>query len=471
MLFSERIRTLRNKQGILQRTLAKAIGVDIPMYSRYEHGERRPKREQVVKLARLLNTDANELVALWLAEEAVNTIGHDKMSARASQLLLEALDKKSVTTQGQTSNIAPPEASEHQLAEKERLLAEKDELLAEKDELVAEKERQLTKMEGLLAEKERQLTKMEGLLTEKERQLAARERQLEAHISEARAAQEPPAAEEDCTLWQAPAVDAAQRTLVRLLGDSRLPHYEQGDARLVMQRIEDDSVDCIVTTPPYWSLRRHGTDRIEAETLQAFINELLRVMAECRRVLKPEGSLWLAMGDAYDNHTLQAVPWRLAIAMTDKQGWTLRNDVVLNTRQNASDNAHTHLRNTHECVFHFTKQPTGFHYDADELRRVFNDVAHLGDKSNKGLMPADVWEIALPKSPIERYITAPEELCRLAIVATCPAGGLVLDPYCGTGTTCKVAYDLNRRSIGIDINADRLRLANARVEQKSLSLF
>jgi ribosome-binding protein aMBF1 (putative translation factor) len=74
MLFSERIRTLRKEQGVLQRRLAEAIGVDVPMYSRYEHGERHPKREQVVKLARLLGTDAGELVALWLAEEAMNAI-------------------------------------------------------------------------------------------------------------------------------------------------------------------------------------------------------------------------------------------------------------------------------------------------------------------------------------------------------------------------------------------------------------
>ena len=106
MLFSERIRTLRKEQGVLQRALAKAIGVDVPMYSRYEHGERRPKREQVLKLARLLHTDANELVALWLAEAAVNTIGHDKMSARASQLLRETLDKDLPVAETPASAVA-----------------------------------------------------------------------------------------------------------------------------------------------------------------------------------------------------------------------------------------------------------------------------------------------------------------------------------------------------------------------------
>ena len=109
-----------------------------------------------------------------------------------------------------------------------------------------------------------------------------------------------------------------------------------------------------------------------------------------------------------------------------------------------------------------------FWYFSDELRRVFNEVSKMG---TKGLMPVDVWDIAAEKSPIERYNVSPEQLCRLPIVATCPEGGLVLDPYCGTGTTCKVAYDLNRRALGIDINPERLRLARTRVEPKSLSLF
>lgn len=390
MLFSERIRTLRHEHGLLQRSLAQAIGVDVPMYSRYEHGERRPKREQVVKLARLLKTDANELVALWLAEEAVNAIGHDKMSARASQLLLETLDKRQ---HAEMPQAAPANAD---------------------------------------------------------------------------TAPDVAARTEDPTLHEAPAIDPARRTLVASLPPNIMPHYVEGDSRLVMQQIEDESVDCIVTTLPYWSLRRYGADKIEAKDLKSFIDDVLRVMAECRRVLKPEGSLWVGMADAYDNHSLQGVPWRLAVAMIDLQGWTLRNDVVLNTRQNSTDNTHTHLRNTHEMVFHFTKRPTDFFFNADELRRVFNIVTRQG---SKGLMPADVWDIAMPKSPVERYVTAPEEVCRLAIVATCPEGGLVLDPYCGTGTTCKVAYDLNRRSVGIDINPERLRFAQTRVEQKSLSLF
>ena len=395
MLFSERIRTLRKQLGMKQRTLAAAIGVDLPMYSRYEHGERSPKREQVIKLARLLDTDANELVALWLAEDAMRTIGHDKMSARASQLLLETLggDTATVPVEAPAIPDAPSVNVESEIA----------------------------------------------------------------------VTPEVPAI--DPTIIKAPIDVDVKRNLITSLGRRGLPHYEQGDARLVMQRIEDCSVDCIVTTPPYWQLRRN--EMITASNIDEFIDDVLRVMAECWRVLKPKGSLWLNMSDAYQNDSLQAIPWRIVIKMMDLQGWILRNDVVWNTNTNSTENTHDHLRNTHEFLFHLVKQEE-FEYDAKELRRVFNEVMNMG---RKGLMPPDVWNIEAEKSPIERYNVSPELLCRLPIVATCPENGLVLDPYCGTGTTCKVAYELNRRSIGIDINPERLRLADGRVEQKSLSLF
>ena len=92
MLFPERLRQLRTQSGMKQREAARAVGVDIPMYSRFEHGERRPKRDQVVRLARLFHTDPDELVALWLAFSAVNAIGNDRLSGLAMHYLREELD-------------------------------------------------------------------------------------------------------------------------------------------------------------------------------------------------------------------------------------------------------------------------------------------------------------------------------------------------------------------------------------------
>ena len=116
-------------------------------------------------------------------------------------------------------------------------------------------------------------------------------------------------------------------------------------------------------------------------------------------------------------------------------------------------------------MFHFVKSPD-YYCDEDAWRRDYGIVSHSVE-----IMPADVWDIAPEKSEIERYRVAPERLCRLPIAVTCPRHGIVLDPFCGTGTTCKVAYDLDRRSIGIDVNGDRLERARRRIEQKSLSLF
>ena len=392
MLFSERIRTLRKEQGVLQRRLADSIGVDVPMYSRYEHGERHPKRAQVVKLARLLNTDANELVALWLAEAAMNAIGHDKMSTRAAELLREQLGGGSLT-QAQS-----PQAP----------------------------------LKGGV----QSCSPFSGL------------------------------GEQDPLLVKAVERDASQRTVVARLGHNSMPYYIKGDAREVMGGIEDASIDCIVTTPPYWNLKKYNTESIKQKTLNAYVDELLRVMAEAWRVLKPQGSLWLNLADVYEKRAQQGLPWRIALQMIKLQGWTLRNDVVWNKPLGEYGSSLDHLRNVHEFMFHFVKSAEDFYFDEDALRR---NAKQVGEKTT--IMPGDVWNIEPEKSAIERYRVSPETLCLLPIVATCPRDGIVLDPYCGTGTTCKVAYDVNRRSIGFDINEDRLARARTRVEQKSLSLF
>ena len=96
---------------------------------------------------------------------------------------------------------------------------------------------------------------------------------------------------------------------------------------------------------------------------------------------------------------------------------------------------------------------------------------YLQPDNVQGVVPGDVWTIGVQRSGIAHYCVAPDTLYRLPIIATCPRDGIVLDPYCGTGTTCKIAYELNRRSIGIDINPQYIEQARASIEQKPLSLF
>ncbi len=390
MLFSDKIRQLRIESGKRQKDLAKAIGVDVPAYSRYEHGERRPKRAQVLRLARIFKTDPDELVAAWLADEAYSHIAHDKMATRAASLLNTML-----------GNTGEPEDTEAQ--------------------------------------------------------------------------------EDSATSELQPG-----RDMIRRMGRSLLPHLEQGDAATVMRRIEDESIDCIVTTPPYWRRRHQGTESITAETMDDFIAELLEAMVQAWRVLKPQGSLWLNMGDDTTDGFVQGIPWRVVLAMMDKQGWRLVNEVVWNKTTTSPQGSQDHLRKVHEFMFHLVKSEE-FYYNDEELRRTYARIVRNDPKGRKkgdkvkdhylqpeddhGMVPGDVWTIGVQRSGIAHYCVAPETLYRLPLVATCPRGGIVLDPYCGTGTTCKLAYDMNLRSIGIDINPKYIQQARASIEQKPLSLF
>jgi len=387
MLFSDKIRQLRLESGKRQKDLAKAIGVDVPAYSRYEHGERRPKRNQVLRLARIFKTDPDELVAMWLADEAYSHIANDKMATRAATLLQEMLSGEEAV--------------------------------------------------------------------------------------------DAPASEAQDTAAQHDDKPAVARNMVAKLGRSLMPHYVAGDAATVMATIEDESIDCIVTTPPYWRRRSQGTESITATTKEEFVAELLQTMAQAWRVLKPKGSLWLNMGDDTTDGFVQGIPWRVLLQMMDAQGWRLVNEVVWNKTTTSPQGSQDHLRKVHEFMFHLVKDED-FYYNDEELRRTFALIQRNDDKSHariprgkghQGQIPSDVWTIGVQRSGIAHYCVAPDMLYRLPLVATCPHGGIVLDPYCGTGTACKIAYEMNLRSIGIDINPDYIKKAVASTEAKPLSLF
>ncbi len=390
MLFSETIKRLRIESGKRQADLARAIGVDVPAYSRFEHGERRPKREQVLRLARLFKVDSDQLVAQWLADEAYSRIAHDKMSRQAAALLCDMLDGKAGVSMHSSSRLKGGTAA---------------------------------------------------------------------------------------------AGSTVERDLIAHMGRSAMPLLEQGDAAIVMRRIEDESIDCIVTTPPYWRRRQQRTEGITVSSQEDFLDHLRDVMAQAWRVLKPEGSLWLNLGDDTTDGFVQCLPWRLVLDMIDQQGWHLVNEIIWNKIKTSPQGSQDHLRKVHESMFHLVKSEN-FYYNDDELRRTYalilrNEAKGHGkpDKRRRqpdltqGVIPSDVWTIATQHSGTARYRIAPDMLYRLPIVATCPRGGIVLDPYCGEGTACKIAYELNRRSIGIDINAEFIGHARSSIEQKPLSLF
>ena len=147
------------------------------------------------------------------------------------------------------------------------------------------------------------------------------------------------------------------------------PLLLHGDALETLRLFPDDSVDCCMTSPPYFGHRRYAGGGLGAEgSWQDYVMALGAVTAELRRVLKPTGSLWLNLGDTYRGKRQLGIPWRVAFHLVDDQGWTLRNSVVWDKVKGGPDTSRDRLRNVHELLFHFVRKPTGYFYDTDAVR-------------------------------------------------------------------------------------------------------
>ncbi|HVP83106.1 MAG TPA: site-specific DNA-methyltransferase [Rhizomicrobium sp.] len=149
---------------------------------------------------------------------------------------------------------------------------------------------------------------------------------------------------------------------------STIQEIRCGDSLIELAAMPDESVDMCMTSPPYWGHREYDAPGIGNENeWRDYIAALIRILAEVKRVLKPEGSLWLNIGDSYDSKSLVGIPWRVATRLVDEQGWIIRNDVIWNKVKGGPDNAKDKLRNIHEHVFHLVKQKS-YYYDADAIR-------------------------------------------------------------------------------------------------------
>src|SRR6266705_629144 len=221
-----------------------------------------------------------------------------------------------------------------------------------------------------------------------------------------------------------------------------------GDAREALRTLADDSVDCTVTSPPYYSGRGHVGDTVHEigseRTAEGYVEALVSVGRELYRVTRPTGSYWLNLDDKCERKEWLGIPWRVAFAMREI-GWKIRSEVI----------------------FHFVKSKDAY-YDMDAIRKPpsppiwgTNGVV----KAPGGSVPTDVWTIQMEDSnfPENPYAVFPEALVELPIRATCPRGGTVLDPFVGSGTTAVVALRLGRKAIGIDASADCLDFSKKRI--------
>lgn len=148
------------------------------------------------------------------------------------------------------------------------------------------------------------------------------------------------------------------------------PCFVRGDALKVLACLPDECIDCVVTSPPYYMKRQYLCGGIGMETTyQEYIDNLLAVVKEIYRVLKPTGSFWLNIGDSYKNKQLLNIPHRVAIRMQDEQKWILRNTVVWDKMKGAMSQSKDSLGCEYEPVFHFVKKKNGYYYDSDAVRK------------------------------------------------------------------------------------------------------
>lgn len=271
-----------------------------------------------------------------------------------------------------------------------------------------------------------------------------------------------------------------------------------GDAERTIARWPGDFVDCLVTSPPYWRQRDYAAapEQLGGEdTTEEYVERLLRVMRQCRRVLAPTGTCWIVLGDKYVRGELCGLPWRVALGMK-ADGWRMRSDVIWHKPNAMPSSAKSRPTTDHEYVFFFTKSGD-YVYDADAIRephvtftkasRMQGGRRHFGRRGGTpeqgknggdanlhdgrwdqafhpgGRNKRTVWSVPLSKFREAHFAVFPERLVATCIAAGCPEGGLVLDPFLGSGTTALAARRLGRRYLGIDCVPDYCAMAQRRL--------
>ena len=291
----------------------------------------------------------------------------------------------------------------------------------------------------------------------------------------------------------------------------------QGDCRDVLVTMPDESVHCCVTSPPYWGLRDYGVDGqvgLEA-TIQEYVAQMVSVFREVRRVLRPDGTLWLNLGDSYATGTssnrkptrtgehgywknpdiaeringassglkpkdLCGIPWRVAFAL-QADGWWLRQDIIWAKPNPMPESVTDRCTKAHEYLFLLSKGPKYF-YDAEAIKeaaiepiraREAGNGESAVDRKTRGFdncmgntgnrNKRSVWTVATAPFPEAHFATFPPELIEPAIKAGCPQGGTVLDPFGGAGTTGLVADRLQRNAILIELNPTYAEMARRRI--------
>jgi DNA modification methylase len=327
----------------------------------------------------------------------------------------------------------------------------------------------------------------------------------------------------------------------------------QGDWLGVLKTLPDESINCVVTSPPYWGLRDYGVNGqlgLEPSPYE-YVSNLVDGFEEIRRVLRPDGTIWLNLGDCYcstspgtmpdvthQDGTLEGtkrakkvrrrlqpegikpkdlvgIPWRVAFAFQN-YGWYLRSDIIWHKPNPMPESVRDRPTKSHEYLFLLSKSEK-YYFDvkayAEPCRESNADRPRMGQgektiyrqKRKTMPMPAgwatgkgkhtavshcrpDVWKktgLTVPQKvattetrnrrtvwtiPIQPYkgshfATYPIRLIEPCILAGCPEGGIVFDPFMGAGTTAIAAVKHGRNYLGIELNPEYINLANQRIKR------
>jgi len=291
----------------------------------------------------------------------------------------------------------------------------------------------------------------------------------------------------------------------------------QGNCIETLQKLDDKSINTCITSPPYWGLRNYNNEEKQLgmeDTPEEFVDNLVKVFREVKRVLRDDGTVWLNLGDSYSsggrttttNQSLRGdkdygvtrpkpskgikpkdligIPWRVALAL-QQDGWYLRQDIIWHKPNPMPESVKDRCTKAHEYIFLLSKN-VKYYFDNEAIKEPVKKDWGTRDRTKgkyhnegTGLQPhsgltksydkknkRSVWTVTTKPFKGAHFATFPKDLIEPCVLAGCPEGGTVLDPFGGSGTTGIVAVNHNRNAVLCELNQEYIDLAKDRINQE-----
>ncbi len=250
-----------------------------------------------------------------------------------------------------------------------------------------------------------------------------------------------------------------------------------GNALDKLKEINDKSIQCVVTSPPYWNLRNYNhPNQIGQENKpEDYIKALVKIFKQVKRVLKDDGVVWLNLGDTYLKKQLVGIPFKVAFALQNN-GWFLRQDIIWSKPNSFPESIQDRCTKSHEYIFMLSKK-ANYYYNNQAIKEDSMNIGQTNQKfggnkygknkskeyliysgkkytDNGKKNKRDVWEIPTSRFAQSHFATFPTRIPEICIKASSKKQDIVLDMFAGAGTTGLVADRLNRNAILIELNKD-----------------